>query len=193
MAWRGRPRPAALPGDGDAAPGHAAPLGRRQHRLRARPAPHPPARAPAADRGSAGAHRARRLRARTRARALLRRAAAPRAGALLGAQTAGALPRRAHRQSRPGGDPRDRGRDRGHGRRRDQDHHDHPRSRPGAPACGRGDVPAPRAPAGACRSARVLRRAPRTSSPAPSCAASCSGGSAASSPRPRPDTENAAA
>ena len=40
-------------------------------------------------------------------------------GALLGAQAPGAFPRRAHRQSRPCGDPRDRGRDRGHGRRRE--------------------------------------------------------------------------
>ena len=140
MARRGRARPAALPGDGDAASGHAAPLGRRQYRLRAQPAPHPPARAPAADRGRVGAHRARRLRARTRARALLRRAAAAGTGALLGAAPAGALPRRADRQSRPGGDPRDRGRDRGDGPGGHQDHHDHPRSRPGAPAGGRGDV-----------------------------------------------------
>ena len=159
MAWRGRARSAALPGDGDAAPGHAAPLGRRQYRLRARPAPYSPARAPAAGRPSAGAHRARRLRAGAGARALLRRAAAVGLGALLGAQAAGALPRRAHRQSRPCGDPRDRGRDRGHGPGGNQDHHDHPRSRPGAPACGRGDVPASRAPAGACRRACVLCRA----------------------------------
>ena len=41
-----------------------------------------------------------------------------------------------------------------------QDHHDHPRSRPGAAACRRGDVPAPGPPAGACRSRRPSLRGP---------------------------------
>ena len=187
VAWRGGPRSAALPGDGDAAPGHAAPLGRRQYRLRARPAPCPPAGAPAAGRAEALERTGLGAFARVPARVLSfgeqQRLALARSWALkpqvlfLDEPTANLDPAATHviedaivAMAQEGTKIIMTTHDLGQARRLADEVMFLHRGRLLEHARG------------------YLRSLPgrRTSSPAPSCGASCSGGSAASSPRPRP-------
>ena len=125
--------------------GAAAPLGARQHRVRAAtvPACAAPKRRRAHRRSAARVGFAQ-LAQRAGARALRRRAAAPRARARLGAAARRAVPRRAHREPRPGADARRRGDHARDPRARHDDRHDHAQPRAGEAPRRRDRLPARR-------------------------------------------------
>src|SRR5581483_790890 len=135
---------AAAPGDGVPAPNHAAPLGARQYRLRPEARRRAVARAPAPS-----AERARKRRPRARrqtfgARAFGRRAAAPGAGARVGAFARGFVSRRTDREPRSGRSRRGRAHHPGDPCRRHENRHEHAQPRTGAALRRRGAVPVSR-------------------------------------------------